>query len=137
MSLDGHDKLCGYQKAMFHLCIYIINLSGTLASLALPNEVWNENFFSLSMSIGAMEKQLLHQVLRLTKSYMMSNFDMCPIIVKQTGCYGKKHRSKPHPFTIYTVLFIILTTPKLGHTLGYPMILCLCDRIILPLLSYR
>lgn len=22
MSLDGHDKLCGYQKAMFPLCIY-------------------------------------------------------------------------------------------------------------------
>ena len=60
MSLDGHDKLCGYQKAMFPICIYIIILSVTLASLALPNEVWNENFFSLSMSIGAMEKQLLH-----------------------------------------------------------------------------
>ena len=22
MSLDGHDKLCGYQKSMFPLCIY-------------------------------------------------------------------------------------------------------------------
>ena len=22
MSLDGHDKFCGYQKAMFSLCIY-------------------------------------------------------------------------------------------------------------------
>ena len=120
---------------MFPLCIYIINLSVTLASLALPNEVWNKNFFSLSTSFSAMERIL--SIKRLTKSYMMSNFDMCPIIVKQTGCYGKNHRSKPHPFTIYTVLFIILTTPKLGHTLGYPMILCLCDRIILPLLSYR
>ena len=84
MSLDGHDKLCGYQKAMFPICIYIIILSVTLASLALPNEVWNElNFFSLTMSIGAMENQLLHYVLRLTKSYMMSNFDICPIIVNK------------------------------------------------------
>lgn len=22
MSLDGHDKICGYQKSMFPLCIY-------------------------------------------------------------------------------------------------------------------
>ena len=105
MSLDGHDKLCGYQKAIFPLCIYIIILSVTLGSLALPNEVWNElNFFSLSLSIGAMENQLLQYVLRLTKSYMISNFDICPISVKQTGWYGKKHGSRPHPFTIYTVL---------------------------------
>ena len=60
MSLDGHDKLCGYHKAMFLLCIDAIIISVPLTSLALPNEVRNENFFSLSLGIGAMGKQLLH-----------------------------------------------------------------------------
>ena len=41
MSLDGHDKLCGYQKSMFPLCIYggLDTYSGWMNFL----HVWTSN----------------------------------------------------------------------------------------------
>ena len=41
MSLDGHDKLCGYQKSMFSLCIYggLDTYSGRMNIL----RVWTSN----------------------------------------------------------------------------------------------
>ena len=41
MSLDGHDKLCGYQKSMFPLCIYggLDTYSGRMNFL----RVWTSN----------------------------------------------------------------------------------------------
>lgn len=41
MSLDGHDKLCGYQKATFPLCIYggLDTYSGRIQFL----RIWTSN----------------------------------------------------------------------------------------------
>ena len=41
MSMDGHDKLCGYQKSMFPLCIYggLDTYSGRMNYL----RVWTSN----------------------------------------------------------------------------------------------
>ena len=41
MSLDGHDKLCGYQKSTFPLCIYGGQdaFSGRINFL----KIWNSN----------------------------------------------------------------------------------------------
>eukprot|EP00794_Sanderia_malayensis_P002824 gene2824-3264_t len=41
MSLDGHDKLCGFQKSMFPLCIY--GAQDTFSGKITILRIWNTN----------------------------------------------------------------------------------------------
>ena len=41
MSLDGHDKLCGFQKSVFPLCIY--GAQDTFSSRVNFLRVWTSN----------------------------------------------------------------------------------------------
>jgi len=41
VSLDGHDKLCGYQKSMFPWCVY--GAQDTFSGKILFLKIWTSN----------------------------------------------------------------------------------------------